>query len=419
MTRRVAIVGAALSDSGGSTTSRPSSCTTRPSSRALADAGLTKDDVDGFASTGMGAARARRESPSTSGCGRRGSTAPAWAARRGSSCSSTRPPPSRPARVDVVLLSYGSTTRADLKRRLRRANLSLRQPRPGAVRRAVRPHAHRQVRHGGPPAHARVRHDDRAAGRDRGVGARTTPRSTPTRTTATRSRSTTSGRADDRRPVHDAALLHPLRRRRRGRARGRGPGARLRGRSRCGCSGTGEAMSHTTMSEWAGLHRVAGPAQRRGRVRAGGPDARRRRRVPALRRVHVDGAAHARGARLLREGRGRCVRRGRQAAGRRRAADEHRRRRPVALPPGHAGDVPAGRGGAPAAGRGGAPAGARCPDRVRQRHGRLVLVARRPRSWASSELWSRPRARRRSRGGRGRRGCRATCRRRRRPRGWS
>ena len=45
----------------------------------------------------------------------------------------------------------------------------LRHARPGAVRRAVRAHAHRQVRHGRPPPHARVRHDHRAAGRDRGV----------------------------------------------------------------------------------------------------------------------------------------------------------------------------------------------------------------------------------------------------------
>ena len=42
--------------------------------------------------------------------------------------------------------------------------------------------------------------------------------------------------ADDRRPAHQAALLHPQRRRRRGRAHHRGAGPRPRRSSRCGCS---------------------------------------------------------------------------------------------------------------------------------------------------------------------------------------
>ena len=66
----------------------------------------------------------RSRSPSTSACGRRGSTAPASAARPGSSWSSTRPRRSWPGHVEVVVLVYGSTTRADLKARRRRANLA-------------------------------------------------------------------------------------------------------------------------------------------------------------------------------------------------------------------------------------------------------------------------------------------------------
>ena len=68
------------------------------------------------------------------------------------------------------------------------------------------------------------------------------------------------------------------------------------------------------------LHRVARGAQRAARVRARRRHARRHRHLPDLRRVHADGAADVRGARLLQEGRRRPVRRGRQAAPRRRAA---------------------------------------------------------------------------------------------------
>ncbi len=48
--------------------------------------------------------------------------------------------------------------------------------------------------------------------------------------------------------------------------------------------------------------------------------------VPGVRLLHVHGARHARGLRLLRQGRGRPVRRGRQARAGRQSADEHRRR---------------------------------------------------------------------------------------------
>ena len=53
-TKRVAIVGAALSDIGRVDTKTPFELHHQAASRALADAGLTKDDVDGFGSSGMG-----------------------------------------------------------------------------------------------------------------------------------------------------------------------------------------------------------------------------------------------------------------------------------------------------------------------------------------------------------------------------
>src|SRR3954447_16633422 len=54
MARRVAIVGAALSDVGRVDDKSPFELHQQASSRAIADAGLTKDDIDGFMSTGMG-----------------------------------------------------------------------------------------------------------------------------------------------------------------------------------------------------------------------------------------------------------------------------------------------------------------------------------------------------------------------------
>ena len=66
-----------------------------------------------------GPARAGRGRRVPRACGRRGSTAPASAARRGSSWSSTRPRRSSAGHAEVVVLVYGSTTRADLKARRR------------------------------------------------------------------------------------------------------------------------------------------------------------------------------------------------------------------------------------------------------------------------------------------------------------
>ncbi len=112
----------------------------------------------------------------------------------------------------------------------------LRKPGPRPVRRSVRPHAHREARHVGAAPHARIRHDHRAARGDR----RLRPlqrRAQPAR--LLQGPDHHRGRpvvTDDRRPLHEAPLLHQVRRRRRDRPHERGEGARTAPARRCGCS---------------------------------------------------------------------------------------------------------------------------------------------------------------------------------------
>ena len=168
-TKRVALVGAALSDIGR--------VDTQDAVRAPLPGRVARDRRRRPHQGRHRRPRLQRHRPPLPDRDRRvprpaarpGSTAPASAAPRGSSWSSTRPRRSSPATPRSSCSSYGSTTRADLKARRRGSNLSFGGRGPGAVRHAVRPHADRQVRDGRPPAHARVRHDDRAARRDRGV----------------------------------------------------------------------------------------------------------------------------------------------------------------------------------------------------------------------------------------------------------
>ena len=120
-TKRVAIVGAALSDIGRVDTKTPFELHYQAASRALADAGLTKDDIDGLGSSGIGPARRRSRSASTSGSGRPGSTAPASAARTWEFMVEHATAAILAGHVEVVVLVYGSTTRADLKARRRSA----------------------------------------------------------------------------------------------------------------------------------------------------------------------------------------------------------------------------------------------------------------------------------------------------------
>ena len=124
MTRRVAIVGAALSDCGRVDDKTAFHLHQQATSRALADAGLDKSDVDGFMScvTGalppievaeyMGLGPIRWADGTSVG----GSSWEFYVEHAAAAISA--------GLADVVVAAYGSTTRANLKRGIRTANLS-------------------------------------------------------------------------------------------------------------------------------------------------------------------------------------------------------------------------------------------------------------------------------------------------------
>ncbi len=123
MSRRVAIVGAALSDCGRLDATSPFQLHYQAASRALADAGIDKGDVDGFASSGTGllapveiAEYLGLRPTWVDGTGVGGST---WEFMVEHATAAIAE-----GHAEVVLVAYGSTARADLKRRDRRANLS-------------------------------------------------------------------------------------------------------------------------------------------------------------------------------------------------------------------------------------------------------------------------------------------------------
>jgi acetyl-CoA acetyltransferase len=122
-TTRVALVGAALSECGRVDLTSPHQLHHQAASRAIADAGLTKDDIDGFASCGMGLL-APVEIAEYLGL------RPTWA--DGTSVGGATwefmlehaTAAIQAGHAEVVVLVYGSTTRADLKRGRRLANLN-------------------------------------------------------------------------------------------------------------------------------------------------------------------------------------------------------------------------------------------------------------------------------------------------------
>jgi acetyl-CoA acetyltransferase len=120
--RRVAIVGAALSDVGRVDDKSPFQLHQQAAARALADAGLTRDDVDGFMSTGMGAL-APVEVAEYMGL------RPTWADSTGVGGSAWEFMAEHAMAAisqglaETVVLAYGSTARADLKAGRRSANL--------------------------------------------------------------------------------------------------------------------------------------------------------------------------------------------------------------------------------------------------------------------------------------------------------
>jgi acetyl-CoA acetyltransferase len=112
-----------LSDIGRVDTKSPFELHYQAASRAVADAGLTKDDVDGFGSSGTGllapveVAEYLGLRPTwVDGTGVGGST---WEFMVGHAADAIAE-----GRAEVVVLAYGSTSRADLKARRRSANLS-------------------------------------------------------------------------------------------------------------------------------------------------------------------------------------------------------------------------------------------------------------------------------------------------------
>jgi acetyl-CoA acetyltransferase len=121
--RQVAIVGAALSDIGRVDTHTPFELHYQAASRAIADAGLTKDDIDSVGSCGMGLLAPVEISEYLG-------LRPTWADGTGVGGSSWEfmvehaLAAIEAGHAHTVLLVYGSTTRADLKARRRGANLS-------------------------------------------------------------------------------------------------------------------------------------------------------------------------------------------------------------------------------------------------------------------------------------------------------
>jgi acetyl-CoA acetyltransferase len=118
-----AIVGAATSDCGRVDDKTVFHLHQQAAARALADAGLTRDDVDGFCSTGMGVLPPvevaeylglRPTWIDSTGVG--GGT---WEVMLEHAVAAVCT-----GQAEVVLIVYGSTARADLKKRLRTANLA-------------------------------------------------------------------------------------------------------------------------------------------------------------------------------------------------------------------------------------------------------------------------------------------------------
>jgi acetyl-CoA acetyltransferase len=119
----VAIVGASLSDIGRVDTKTPYELHYQAASRAIDDAGLTKDDVDGLASCGTGLLAPVE-------IGEYLGLRPTWADGTGVGGATWEfmiehaAAAIQAGHARNVVLVYGSTTRADLKARRRSANLS-------------------------------------------------------------------------------------------------------------------------------------------------------------------------------------------------------------------------------------------------------------------------------------------------------
>ncbi|MDR3648629.1 MAG: hypothetical protein P4L20_06025, partial [Acidimicrobiales bacterium] len=120
MARRVAIVGAALSDCGRVDDKSAFELHHQATSRALADAGVSRHEVDGFMSHGTGAlppielAEYLGMADHIDYIDSTGVGGSCWEMFLEHAVAAIAQ-----GQIDTVLLSYGSTSRADLKRRSR------------------------------------------------------------------------------------------------------------------------------------------------------------------------------------------------------------------------------------------------------------------------------------------------------------
>ncbi|HTT86505.1 MAG TPA: acetyl-CoA acetyltransferase [Acidimicrobiales bacterium] len=124
MARRVAIVGAALSDVGRVDHKSAWQLHHQATTRALADAGISRSEVDGFMSHGTGnlppieLAEYLGLAPHIDYIDSTGVGGSCWEIFLEHAVAAIAM-----GRIDTVVMSYGSTTRADLKRRTRTSNL--------------------------------------------------------------------------------------------------------------------------------------------------------------------------------------------------------------------------------------------------------------------------------------------------------
>ena len=260
-TKRVALVGAALSDIGRVDTHTAYELHYQAASRAIADAGLTKNDIDGLGSSGTGLLMPIE-------VGEYLGLRPTWVDGTGVGGSTWEFMVEHAAaaimagHVEVVVLVYGSTTRADLKARRRGSNLSFGGRGP--------------VQFDTPFGHALIAKYAMAARRHM-YEFGTTIEQLAEIAVSTRFNASHNPEAyyqepitiDDVQnsrmiadPAHQAALLHPQRRRRRGRAHHARSAPRTCPKKPVWVLGTGEATSHTTMSEWEDF--TESPAARSG-----------------------------------------------------------------------------------------------------------------------------------------------------------
>ena len=122
MGRRVAVAGVGLSDCGRVDHATPFELHAQAARRALADAGIERHEIDGLCSAGLGAMQPidvaeymglKPRWLDSTGVG--GATWEVMAAHAADAIAQ--------GHADVVLLAYGSTARADIKKGLRGANL--------------------------------------------------------------------------------------------------------------------------------------------------------------------------------------------------------------------------------------------------------------------------------------------------------